>query len=276
MRWIGLLILLLTGQVLCAGALDDRLTLEVRADYALHFEGFTKVREHDQPGEHLDLGNDLGVRRWFSFGFESSWRFDGHNAIRSTFTWNQFRGGKTFDHDVWHDGALFAAGTRIDFAPTRWWRAELYYEFTPWRSDWGGLALLAGVSIDDLNVFLKPNKLRLSTKQEYHEDFGAQRTPLPAFGARLTLTPADGLRVEFEARGTYMRNLATWYFEGGRIYHSQTNLDAGIAISYRVREVSFGAALKYRVFRIEDTSREDGNEFAIHGTQAELFIRVTL
>ena len=30
--------------------------------------------------------NDLGVRRWFSFGFESSWRFDGHNAIRSTFT----------------------------------------------------------------------------------------------------------------------------------------------------------------------------------------------
>jgi hypothetical protein len=100
--------------------------------------------------------------------------------------------------------------------------------------------------------------------------------PLPAFGVKLTLTPADGLRVTFEARGTYMRNLATWYFEGGRIYHSQTNLDAGAAISYRVRELSFGAALKYRVLRIADTSREDGNEFSIHGTHAELFIRVLL
>lgn len=275
MRWL-LLLILLTCQVASAGPLDDRLNLKFRADYSPAFEGWTKVREWDKEGEHLDLADDLGVDQWFSFSFEAAWRFDHMHGLRAAFTWNQFRGGKTFDHDVWHDGALFAAGTTIDFGPTRWWRAELWYEFTPWRSEWGAFTLLAGVTVDDLNVFLEPNKPRLSSKQEYHEDFGAQRMPLPALGARLALQPAEGLHVAFEARGTYVDNLATWYHEGGRIYHSQTNLDLWGEVSYRVAEVEFGAELRYRVFDIDDESGEDHNEFNIKGTHLGLFIRVVL
>lgn len=164
MRWL-LLLILLTCQVASAGPLDDRLNLEFRADYSPAFEGWTKVREWDKEGEHLDLADDLGVDQWFSFSFEAAWRFDHMHGLRAAFTWNQFRGGKTFDHDLWHDGALFAAGTTIDFGPTRWWRAELWYELTPWRSEWGAFTLLAGVTVDDLNVFLEPNKPRLSNKQ---------------------------------------------------------------------------------------------------------------
>ena len=266
----------MAGQALYAAPLDDRLSLELRADYAADFDGFIQVREHSLEGEHLGLHDSLGVDQWFSMSFEAAWRFDDCNGIRAGFTWNQFRGGKTLDHDTPHDGAIFAAGTTIDFRPTRWWRAEVWYEYTPWRTDWGALTLLAGVTIDDLNVFLKPNRPRLGTKQEYHEDFGAQRMPLPALGARLAIEPTAGLQLVFGARGTYVDNLATWYFEGGRIYHSQTNLDVSAAISYRIAELEFGAALRYRVFRIEDHSREDGNEFGLRGTHVEFYVRVML
>ena len=272
--FVGLVVLV--AHALSAAPLDDRLSLELRADYGVDFDGYVKVREHQLEGEHLGLHDKLGVDQWFSVSFEAAWRFDDCNGIRAAFTWNQFRGGKTFDHDVPHDGAVFGAGTSIDFSPTRWWRAEVWYEATPWRSDWGELTLLAGVTIDDLNVFLEPNKPRISSKQEFHEDFGAQRMPLPALGARISIEPTAGLRLTFEARGTYVDNLATWYREGGRIYHSQTNLDVSGTIAYRVAEVEFGAALRHRVFRIEDHSKEDGNQFSLHGTHAEFFIRVLL
>ncbi|MCB9894953.1 MAG: hypothetical protein H6839_10930 [Planctomycetes bacterium] len=273
---LTVLVFVFAAHALTAGPLGDRLGFEVRADYAADFDGFAKIREHRLEGEHLGLHDDLGVDQWFSASFEAAWQFDDMNGLRATFTWNQFRGGKTFDHDVPHDGAVFGAGTTIDFGPTRWWRAELWYELTPWRSEWGRLTLLAGVTLDDLNVFLEPNKPRISSKQEFHEDFGAQRMPLPALGARFSVMPVDGLRLAFEARGTYVDNLATWYHEGGRIYHSQTNLDVSATIGYRVAEVEFGAALRHRVFRIEDDSKEDGNEFAARGTHVGLYVVVRL
>jgi hypothetical protein len=271
-----LLLLLLTGQVAWAGPLDDRLTLEFRPNYAASFEGYAKVRQDTIEGDHLDLSNDLGVRQWFSFNFEAAFRFDDWHAVRAVFAWHQFRGGATYDHLVRYNGAFYGEGTTIDFGPTQWWRLEAWYEFTPWRDTSASITLLGGFMMDDLTVFTQPNRELLGAKQEHKEDFGEHRLPLPAVGLRLAVSPLENLRLSVETRGMHVHNLPTPYVEGTRIHKTSTYFEVWGEVGYRLAELEFGAAVRYRTFHVDDQGELGGDEFSVRGVLAEAFVRVWL
>jgi hypothetical protein len=276
MRTLLLSVIMLAGQACAAGPLNDRLLLEFRADYAAAFEGYAKVRQDTIPGDHLDLSNDLGVRQWFGFTFEAAFRFDQKHAVRAGFHWHQFRGGATYDHLVRYNGAYYGAGTTIDFGPTQWWRLELWYEFTAWHEQAATLTLLAGLVMDDLTVFTRPNRELLGAKQEHKEDFGEHRLPLPAIGARVEIRPLDRLRLAVEARGMHVDNLPTPYVEGSRIHKTTTYFDMWAEIGYRVAELEFGIAARYRAFHLNDEGELGGDEFSVRGVIVGAFIRVWL
>jgi len=277
MRFLCLLLsLLLTGQVLSAGPLGDRLSFAVRADAGLDFDGFVRLRQFSLEGSRLTLREDLGLSQWTSGGFDFGWRFDGRHALRAGFTGTRFRGLNTLDREVTHEGATYPAGTQLKLDRSSWWHAEAWYQFTPWRNEHAELNLLGGVVLDLLDVWVVPNPRPADAPKDDHENFATAWLPLPALGMRLEVRPAAGLRLGVEARGTYVENLSSWHTAGGRMRHSQTSLDAQLELGYRVAEVEFGVALRHRVFRIEQNNLEDGNEFSLQGTQAGLFIRVVL
>lgn len=272
--WV--LLLLLTGQGLNAGPLGERLSLSVRAEAGVDFDGFVRLRQFSVEGSQLGLREDLGLRQWTSGGVDFGWRFDDRHALRAGFTGTRFRGLNTLDRDVVHEGATYPAGTQLKLDRSSWWRVEAWYLFTPWRNEHAEIGLLGGVVLDLLDLWVVPNPRPPAPPKDDHENFATAWLPLPALGMRLEVRPLAGLRLGIEARGTHVENLATWHTAGGRMRHSQTSFDGRMEIGYRAAQVEFGAALSFRVFRIEQNNEEDGNEFNLHGTQVGIFIRVVL
>lgn len=273
-----LFVCLLVGAAptLMAGPLDDRLSIEVGADYAADFDGYIKIREFKRQGERLELREDLGLSQWATFRFVAGWRFDKRHKLWAQFQWNRFRGHTVFDHDVYNDGTLYGAGTRVSFDGSMWWRAGVYYEFTFAAEETLQVSLAAGIQLDGIDIRLEPDKDPIGTKQEIHENFYAQQMPMPVLGLHLAWQPLPWLHVELFGRGIWVRDLPTWYFEGGRITHAQTTFDAGASLAAHVGQFELGVLCGLHAMTLNQESLEDHNVFSIHGLKLGVFMRVLL
>lgn len=254
----------------------DRLSLEARVDYALAFDGETRIRQFGTEGSRLDLRDDLGVDDWLSAGLDVAWRFDDWHSLRGGFTFHAFRGTNRIDRDIVHEGAAYPEGTKLTFSRTNWWHAEMWCGLTPVSLENARFTILAGVIVDFLDLWLVPEPRLPRQPRDDHENFGTSWVPLPAVGARLDLYPAPGLHLGLEARGAHVEDLPTWHTSGGDKNHWQTSFDAELQLGYGVHVVEFGATLRYRLFHIEQQNREDGNEFRIQGVQAGVYLRLIL
>lgn len=269
-------VLLFAAQLHAGGPAGDHLMLEGGADYAADFDGYAQIREWGRPGERLGLHDDLDVVQWFNFRFQAGWRFDNRHFLWAQFQWHEFRGTTIFDHDVWNDGTLYGAGTRVSFDDTMWWRAGVYYEYNFAAEETLQVGLVEGIQLDGIDIRLKPDKEPAGTKKEIHENFYAQLMPMPILGLHMAWQPLPWLNVDLFGRGIWVQSLPTWYFEGGRITHAQTTVDIGASLAVHVAQVEFGALLGFHSMMLDQQSVEDHNVFSIHGVKLGLLIRVRL
>lgn len=273
LAWI---VLLAAPAAWAAGPLGYRLGFDAGAAVSPAPEGSLRVREFSREGEFLDLRDDLGVRAWVRLHIETAFRAWPRHSFRVGFTWNLYSGAADFDHDVWNDGTLYGAGTRVDFGRSFWWRLEGWYGYSAFQTSQLDFAVMGGILVDALDARLQPDRKPIGTKQEVHEAFYAQLMPVPALGARLDWSPLPWLQLRAQASAGWMNHLPTWYHEGGRIYHSQTTLDGEGGVSVRYHELAFGLDVAWRSLSIDDESQEDHNRFAVRGLLLGLHCRIQL
>lgn len=156
MRYVVLLVAAVMSGQLDSGPLGDRLSIEARVDYALAFDGDTRIRQFGTQGSRLDLRDDLGVDDWLSVGLDVAWRFDDWHSLRGGFTFHAFRGANRIDRDIVHEGAAYPEGTKLTFSRTSWWHADLRYGLTPVSLENARFTILAGVIVDFLDLWLEP------------------------------------------------------------------------------------------------------------------------
>jgi len=121
MRFLCLLLsLLLTGQVMSAEPLGDRLSIAVRADAGLDYDGFVQLRQITVEGSRLGLREDLGLSQWTSGGIDFGERFDDRHALRAGFTGTRFRDLNMLDREVTHEGATYPAGIQLKLNRSSW------------------------------------------------------------------------------------------------------------------------------------------------------------
>lgn len=222
--------------------------------------GHVQVREWDIAGDRLTL-DDLGLSRWEAFDLEWTRRTGPGRAWRFGLTTHRFTGETVFPTDVNFNGGTYAAGgtARID-------RTELYQLRMLYQRGTSVYGLL-GLVVDLLDFHIDAPLSADSRSTEKRENFARQWVPLPVVGFGLN---ADQGGFYLDVFGTRVNHLGTWYNEGGRVYLTQTHVEAAVGLRGGGDTFRPHAALRYRLLKILSESDEDTNAFEIKGLMPEV------
>ncbi|MGH7294484.1 MAG: hypothetical protein ACRELB_06115 [Polyangiaceae bacterium] len=233
----------------------------------------TRVRENADEGTTFRLPADLGIDFAGEARLRLGWRFDRDDALVFSLTHIFLWGGTRLTGDVHYNGSTLQGGTRLESRP-RFLSFELLYEraLFRWGADGrGALALDVALRYDLLHWDFQATFAPTSTGHEAAEDFDAQAMPVPLLGVTVRQPIASSLDLVAYGRAMRANHWDSFRTEGGTVYWSETCVEAGLAVAWRLNErVEIDFGYRFLFLDIGEKSKEDGNFLVaqIHGVSA--------
>jgi hypothetical protein len=219
------------------------------------------------PGTRLSLST-LGIHVSEVIEARVAFHFTADDAVRFSGLYYFLRGDSTPSQSVVYNGEEFKPGalhTNADF-----WRLDLAYERTLWRSPFDNLIGSIGLAY----VYFNPTLTGHGHSNS--EDFYLQELPVPIAGVRWSHALGEHWLWRLGASGGGLPEVDSGRKEGGTVYLQQAHADADAGLVYRWRggaELEVGYHFTY--FFQHQKSHEDVNDFELidNGLRARFNMR---